>query len=64
MWGVALSKLRTFFEMSSYGIYQKWNEKSKDLPKIKTFTTNIPTILEIEFGFILNAKKSKGKRLG
>ena len=63
MLGVVLSKLRTFFEMSSYGIYEKWDEKSKSLPKIKTFTTNIPTQIEIEFGFILKAKKSKGKRL-
>jgi hypothetical protein len=61
--GVLLSKLRTFFEISSYGIYEKWNEKNKGLPKIQTFTTNIPSQLEIEFGFILNAKKSKGKRL-
>ena len=58
-----MSKSRTFFEMSSYGIYEKWDEKSKSLPKIKTFTTNIPLQLEIEFGFILKAKKSKGKRL-
>jgi hypothetical protein len=60
---MSLSKLRTFFEISSYGIYENWDEKSKSLPKIKTFTTNIPTQLEIEFGFILKAKKSKGKRL-
>jgi hypothetical protein len=61
--GVTLSKSRTFFEISSYGIYEKWDEKSKRLPKIKTSTTNIPTQLEIEFGFILNAKNAKGKRL-
>ena len=61
--GVILSKLRTSFEISSYGIYEKWDEKSKSLPKIKTFTTNIPAQLEIEFGFILRAKESKGKRL-
>ena len=61
--GVILSKLRILFEVSSYGIYEKWDEKSKSLPKIKTFTTNIPAQLEIEFGFILNAKNAKGKRL-
>ena len=59
----SLSKLRTLFEMTSYGIYEKWDEKSKSLPKIKTFTTDIPAKLEIEFGFILKALKSKGKRL-
>ena len=58
-----MSKLRTFFEISSYGIYENWDEKSKILPKIKTFTTDIPAQLEIEFGFILSTKKAKGKRL-
>ncbi|PKG96148.1 DUF3859 domain-containing protein [Paraglaciecola sp. MB-3u-78] len=58
-----MSKLRTSFEMTSYGIYESWDEKSKSLPKIKTFTTRIPIQLDIEFGFILKAKKSKGKRL-
>jgi hypothetical protein len=52
-----------FFEISSYGIYDNWDEKSKSLPEIKTLTTDIPTQLEIEFGFILSAKKAKGKRL-
>lgn len=58
-----MSKLRRCFEISSYGIYQNWDEKSKNLPKIKTFTTNIPAQIDIEFGFILKAKNSKGKRL-
>tara|TARA_R110002167_G_scaffold287153_3_gene492056 strand:- start:164 stop:595 length:432 start_codon:yes stop_codon:yes gene_type:complete len=58
-----LSKLRTYFEISSYGIYQSWDEKSKSLPKIKALATKIPAELEIEFGFILSAKKAKGKKL-
>jgi hypothetical protein len=61
--GVILSKLRSIFEISSFGIYENWDEKSKTLPQIKTFTTNIPAQLEIEFGFILHALKAKGKRL-
>jgi hypothetical protein len=63
--GVTLSKSRTFFEISSYGIYEKWDEKNKSLPKIKIkiFTINIPLQLEIEFGFIFNVKIFKGKCL-
>lgn len=57
------SRLGKFFTISSYGIYHTWDEKSKTLPKIKTYTTNVPAQLEIEFGFILHAKKAKGKRL-
>ena len=58
-----MSKLRTFFDISSFGVYENWDEKSKSLPQIKTFTTKIPAQINIEFGFILNAKKAKGKRL-
>lgn len=58
-----MSKLRTFFEITSFGIYQNWDPDSKALPQIRSFTTNIPAQLEIEFGFILSAKKAKGKRL-
>lgn len=58
--GIAISKLRMLFEISSYGIFHNWDEESKTLPKIKTFTTNIPAQIDVEFGFIL---KAKGKRL-
>ena len=57
--GAILSKLRNFFEISSYGFYENWDEKSKNLPKIKTFTTSIPIQLDIEFGFILKATTPK-----
>ncbi|MFT2091988.1 DUF3859 domain-containing protein [Paraglaciecola sp. 2405UD69-4] len=58
-----MSKLRHYFEISSFGIYDSWDEKSKALPNIKSFTTKIPAQLDIEFGFILNVKKAKGKCL-
>ncbi len=63
MSGNSVSKLRFNFAISSYGIYENWDEKSKQLPNIQTFTTNIPAQLDIEFGFILHALKAKGKRL-
>lgn len=49
--------------ITSCGIYEKWNEDSKDLPKIKKFTTDVPAEINIEFGFIINIKKGKGKRI-
>lgn len=58
-----MSKLKSDFSIKSYGIYDCWNEKSKALPQIKRFTTDVPAHLNIEFGFILNAKKAKGKKL-
>jgi hypothetical protein len=58
-----MSKLKSDFSIKSYGIYDCWNEKSKALPQIKRFTTDVPAHLNIEFGFILNAFKAKGKKL-
>ena len=58
-----MSKLKCDFTISSYGIYEHWDEKSKILPRIKRFTTDIPACLNIEFGFILHALKAKGKKL-
>ena len=49
--------------MTSYGIYKGWDKTSKDLPVIQKFTEEIPARLGIEFGYILNIKKAKGKKL-
>ncbi|MFC3123169.1 DUF3859 domain-containing protein [Agaribacter flavus] len=55
-----MAKQKPSFEIHSYGIYDGWDESSKKLPKIKTFTTNIPAVLDIEFGLILQVKRGKG----
>ncbi len=49
--------------ITSFGIYDTWNEKSKDLPKVKKFTTDVPAEIDVEFGFIINIKKGKGKKI-
>jgi hypothetical protein len=58
-----MSKLKTIFTVSSFGIYKEWDEKTKLLPVIKEFTCKIPAIIDIEFGFILRVVKGKGLRL-
>ena len=58
-----MSKLKSKFTISSYGIYRGWDEKTKQLPIIQEFTTRIPAQLDIEFGFILEVQKGKGLRL-
>jgi hypothetical protein len=58
-----MSKLKANFTTSSYGIYKEWDEKSKQLPVINDFTTKIPALVDIEFGFILRVVKGKGLRL-
>jgi hypothetical protein len=48
------------FEVESYGRYTQWDNNSKELPKIKKFTTTIEAEEDIEFGCILRIKKAKG----
>ncbi|WP_448246847.1 DUF3859 domain-containing protein [Thalassotalea agariperforans] len=58
-----MAKNKPEFSIQSYGIYSEWDAKSKELPKIKEFTTDIPAEIDVEFGYILNVKKGKGCRL-
>ncbi|WP_413701920.1 DUF3859 domain-containing protein [Psychromonas sp. KJ10-10] len=58
-----MARQKPIFKMLSHGIYHGWDAKSKDLPKIKQFTTDIPAEIDIEFGFIINIKKARGKKI-
>lgn len=58
-----MAKRSAVIEMTSYGIYSTWDSKSKQLPKILEFTTQVPAELDIEFGFTIKIKKAKGKKI-
>jgi len=58
-----MAKNKAKIKIKNYGIYTKWDRKTKDLPKIVEFTTQIPARLDIEFGYIINIVKGKGKKL-
>ena len=58
-----MAKRKIRFRMRSFGIYTGWDAKSKDLPKIREFTTEVPAILDIEFGFIVNIEGAKNQPL-
>ena len=49
--------------MRSFGIYSQWNEDSKELPRIQEFTTDIPAVVDIEFGFIVTFTGAKNQEL-
>jgi len=49
--------------MVSYGQYTEWHNHYKELPKISKFTHDIPCRIGSEFGYILNIKKGKGKKI-
>lgn len=50
-------------KMANYGLYDGWNRESKELPRFVKFTTDIPARLDIEFGYILEIKGGKRKKL-
>ncbi|GAC13561.1 DUF3859 domain-containing protein [Aliiglaciecola lipolytica] len=58
-----MAKHKAQFEITSYGLYEGWDNNSKELPLIRNFTTKIPATLDVEFGFILEVKKGKGLKL-
>lgn len=47
----------------SYGIYTRWDAESKDLPRVQEFTTTVPAVVDIEFGFIVNIRSGKNQQL-
>lgn len=58
-----MAKYKPVTKMQTYGIHSQWQSKSKHLPSIKKFTTDIPAEIDVEFGFIVNIKKARGAKL-
>jgi len=58
-----MAKSKPEVSIQSCGIYSTWDSKSKALPQIEQFTTNVIAKLDVEFGLIINIKKAKGEKL-
>lgn len=58
-----MAKRKPEIRIRSFGIYSKWNSDTKELPKIEKFTTEVPAVVDIEFGFIVNIKGAKNLEL-
>lgn len=58
-----MAKSKPVVSMETYGIHSTWDAESKHLPKIQTFTTDIPAEIDIEFGFTVNIKKARGEKI-
>lgn len=58
-----MARKKTSWKMLSYGVHSHWDKSSKELPKLKKFTWEIPARLNIEFGYVLNIKQARGKKL-
>ncbi len=49
--------------MRSHGIYTQWDSAAKSLPRIAEVTCNIRAELDVEFGFIVNIRGAKNRRV-
>ena len=58
-----MAKRKPEVRIKSYGIYSKWDSKTKQLPKIAEFTRKVPAEIDIEFGFVVNIKGAKNQEL-
>jgi hypothetical protein len=58
-----MAKRKLEVKISTYGIYHDWDADSKELPKIREFTTRVPAFVGIEFGFVARVKGGKNRRL-
>lgn len=58
-----MAKKKIDIKIKSYGIYSQWDRSSKELPKLRKVTTDIPAELDVEFGYILHIKGGKGTML-
>ncbi|WP_426369188.1 DUF3859 domain-containing protein [Pseudocolwellia sp. HL-MZ7] len=58
-----MAKTKIQHTIISFGIYDKWDQSDKELPKVIEFTLNVSAKTDIEFGFIINIKKGKGKKI-
>ncbi len=58
-----MAKPKPESKLVSYGIYTKWDAKSKALPELQRFTLEVPLELDVEFGMVVNIRKARGKQI-
>lgn len=49
--------------MRTYGIHTQWQSDSKELPRLVEATTEIPAIVDIEFGFVVKILGAKNRQI-
>jgi len=58
-----MAKKKPVIKIRTYGIHSTWDAKSKELPKVKEFTTDIPAEIDIEFGLNINIQNARGQTI-
>jgi len=55
-----MAKSKPKIKEGSYGLYDGFDREGDQLPKIVSFTTDVPARIGQEFGYILNIKHARG----
>ncbi|MFW6061856.1 MAG: DUF3859 domain-containing protein [Planctomycetota bacterium] len=58
-----MAKKQPEARMVSYGLYTPFDRESEQLPQILEFTDHVPAREGVEFGYILEIRKARGKVL-
>lgn len=58
-----MAKRKIEVKLLNFGLYSKWDRESKDIPDFKKFTTSIPAQIGVEFGYVLEIRKAKNKKI-
>lgn len=58
-----MAKKKPEVKLRSWGVYTPLDPNSKELPQLIKMTRDIPCELDIEFGYIVNIKKAKNRKL-
>ena len=58
-----MAKKKAEVKLDTWGIYTQWDSESKDLPRLLKMTRDIPCEKDIEFGYVVNIKKAKNRKL-
>ncbi|MEM8781822.1 MAG: DUF3859 domain-containing protein [Planctomycetota bacterium] len=58
-----MARKRPVVQEVSYGLYERFEERGKALPKLRTFTTAVPPEVGQEFGYILKIKHGRGLKI-
>lgn len=55
-----MAKRQPVIREQSYGIYQRWSGRARDVPQVIRFTDTIPAQVGIEFGYVLHVVGGHG----
>jgi len=58
---IEMGRFNAVVTMLNHGRYSTWDRQSRGLPEIMEITDSVPCVAGVEFGYILNIKKAKGK---